>query len=324
MQLFCRKPSLSPERRSCLENPRVINHMSSSGSTCSSYVNASVREELPSVPPLCPPAQRWQMWPPQWKYWESPGHLSGNIWAIWTITFCKWTQIKMYVVAFPGASASLLRFIPQPPLKYYHDVICAIWFFFFGGGLSQVCGLSAARSTQVDRGGVGRLCAWASEKLQVVQGFAISGRLKERKIKTRALWKQGCLKCLHDMRWPVTHFCSVNKLQAGSKCMQYPLIYVHAVSSLLCARWKLPFPATCPQFISHEKPVDIKSKISRTSAHRHQRSNMLCSALLWKHIISCQFAKMAQIWIHVQDKTIKLKGLEGHPLVCSAPHLITF
>lgn len=85
---------------------RVINHMSSSGSTCSSYVNASVQEELPSVPSLCPPAQRWQMWPPQWKYWELPGHLSGNIWAIWTITFCKWTQIKMYVVAFAGASAS--------------------------------------------------------------------------------------------------------------------------------------------------------------------------------------------------------------------------
>lgn len=31
-------------------DPRVINHMSSSGSTCSSYVNASVREEFPSVP----------------------------------------------------------------------------------------------------------------------------------------------------------------------------------------------------------------------------------------------------------------------------------
>lgn len=85
---------------------RVINHMSSSGSTFSSYVNANVREKLPSVPPLCPPAQRWQMWPPQWKYWELPGHLSGNIWAIWTITFCKWTQIKMYVVAFATASAS--------------------------------------------------------------------------------------------------------------------------------------------------------------------------------------------------------------------------
>lgn len=28
----------------------VINHMCSSGSTCSSYVNASVREEFPSVP----------------------------------------------------------------------------------------------------------------------------------------------------------------------------------------------------------------------------------------------------------------------------------
>lgn len=189
MQLFCRKPSLSPERRSCLENPRVINHMSSSGSTCSSYVNASVREELPSVPPLCPPAQRWQMWPPQWKYWESPGHLSGNIWAIWTITFCKWTQIKMYVVAFPGASASLLRFIPQPPLKYYRDVICAICFGVVGGRLNQVCGLSAARSTQVDRGGVGRLCERASEKLQVVQRLRDFGSTEGKKNKTRALLK---------------------------------------------------------------------------------------------------------------------------------------
>lgn len=50
--------------------------------------------------PLCPPSQRWQICHPQRKYWELPGHLSGNIWAIWKITFCKWTQIKMYVLPF--------------------------------------------------------------------------------------------------------------------------------------------------------------------------------------------------------------------------------
>lgn len=55
--------------------------------------------------PLCPPAQRWQMCPPQWKYWELLGHLSGNIWAIWKITFCKWTQIKIYAVPFPCAGS---------------------------------------------------------------------------------------------------------------------------------------------------------------------------------------------------------------------------
>lgn len=156
---------IKSRRRSCLENPRVINHMSSSASTCSSYVNASVREELPSVPPLCPPAQRWQMWPPQWKYWESPGHLSGNIWAIWTITFCKWTQIKMYVVAFPGASASLLRFIPQPPLKYYHDVISVLRGGGAQPGVRSICCAERAGWPR-SRWQTLRVSVW---KLQVVQ-----------------------------------------------------------------------------------------------------------------------------------------------------------
>lgn len=56
--------------------------------------------------PICallrPPSQRWQMCRPPRKYWELPGHLSGNIWAIWEITFCKWTQIETYVVALLG------------------------------------------------------------------------------------------------------------------------------------------------------------------------------------------------------------------------------
>lgn len=95
----------------------------------------------------------------------------------------------MYVVAFPGASASLLRFIPQPPLKYYRDVICAICFGVVGGRLNQVCGLSAARSTQVDRGGVGRLCERASEKLQVVQRLRDFGSTEGKKNKTQALLK---------------------------------------------------------------------------------------------------------------------------------------
>lgn len=33
---------------------------------------------------------------------ELPGHLSGNIWAVWEITFCKWRQIKMYVLPVPS------------------------------------------------------------------------------------------------------------------------------------------------------------------------------------------------------------------------------
>lgn len=73
---------------------------------------------VPICAPLCPPAQRWQMCPPQWKYWELLGHLSGNIWAIWKITFCKWTQIKMYAVPFPCAGS-----VSAAPHKYYHDIM---------------------------------------------------------------------------------------------------------------------------------------------------------------------------------------------------------
>lgn len=160
-------------------DPWVINHMSSSGSTCSSYVNASVREELPSVPPLCPPAQRWQMWPPQWKYWELPGHLSGNIWAIWTITFCKWTQIKMYVVAFPRASASFCGSYRGYP----SNTVVILFMFYFGG---------SARCAVYLLGGTHTLTAVTFADFEHLKaagraGLAVSGQLKKRKIKKRIL-----------------------------------------------------------------------------------------------------------------------------------------
>lgn len=166
-------------------DPRVINHMSSSGSTCSSYVNASVGEELPSVPPLCPPAQRWQMWPPQWKYWELPGHLSGNIWAIWTITFCKWTQIKMYVVAFPRASAS--RFAVHAAATPQILIMILFTLSVLAGGSSARCAVDllhrAHRLTAIT------LADFAREHLKAA-GHAdpmISGQLKGREIKLSLL-----------------------------------------------------------------------------------------------------------------------------------------
>lgn len=54
----------------------------------------------------------------QGKYWKLPGHLSGNVWAIWKITFCKWTQIKMYVLPFHCAG-----FISASTHKYYRDIM---------------------------------------------------------------------------------------------------------------------------------------------------------------------------------------------------------
>lgn len=182
---------------------RVINHMSSSGSTCSSYVNASVREELPSVPPLCPPAQRWQMWPPQWKYWELPGHLSGNIWAIWTITFCKWTQIKMYVVAFARASASFCG-------SYHSSPSNTVVVLFMLSVLEAQPGVRSICCTDPTDRPRSRKHLKAAGHV----GFVISGRRHERKMKLRLL-KESLLKVF---TWHVlTHntFCSVNKLQAG-------------------------------------------------------------------------------------------------------------
>lgn len=73
----------------------VINHACSSGPTARTSMPAPGRGS--HLCPTLPASQRWQMCHLQWKYWELPGHLSGNIWAIWKITFCKWTQIKMYV-----------------------------------------------------------------------------------------------------------------------------------------------------------------------------------------------------------------------------------
>lgn len=189
---------------------RVINHMSSSGSTCSSYVNASVREELPSVPPLCPPAQRWQMWPPQWKYWELPGHLSGNIWAIWTITFCKWTQIKMYVVAFARASASFCASCRSYPSN---TVVVLFMLSVFGG--SARCAVyplhGAHGSTAVTFADVAR------ERLKAAghAGFCDFRSTQWKKNETRPYKGKSLLKVF---TWHVltrNTFCSVDKLQAG-------------------------------------------------------------------------------------------------------------
>lgn len=189
---------------------QVIYHMSSSGSTCSSYVNASVQEELPSVPSLCPPAQRWQMWPPQWKYWELPGHLSGNIWAIWTITFCKWTQIKMYVVAFARASASFCGSYHSYP-SYYCGIIYAPC--FGGSARCEVYLLHGAqRSTVVTFPNV------AHEHLNAAghAGCVISGQLNERKMKVDLL-KESLVKVFTWHMLTHSTFCSVNKLQTGEQ-----------------------------------------------------------------------------------------------------------
>lgn len=179
---------------------RVINHMSSSGSSCSSYVNASVQEELPSVPPLCPPAQRWQMWPPQWKYWELPGHLSGNIWAIWTITFCKWTQIKMYVVAFARASASFCGSCHSYP----SNTIAVLFMLSVSATQPGVRSICCEELSDWPRSHSKTLhvSVW---KLQVMQALWVQVNWTEEKWNS-VFWKQGCSKCLHDMCWPITLF----------------------------------------------------------------------------------------------------------------------
>lgn len=85
---------------------RLINHVCSSGSSCSSYVNAMVREGFPSVPYSGRHLNDDKCTTRSGNI-ELAGHLSGNVW-IWKITFCKWTQIKMYILPFScNASVSV-------------------------------------------------------------------------------------------------------------------------------------------------------------------------------------------------------------------------
>lgn len=77
--------------------------------------------EVPIWAWLCPSSQRWQMCCSQWKYWELAGHLSANVWAIWAITFCKWTQIKMYDLPL-----LCLCLIPHRPRSYI-TLICFLF-----------------------------------------------------------------------------------------------------------------------------------------------------------------------------------------------------